>query len=647
MNRSVTSLLHTCKTLSSLKSIHASLLIDGSISSSDIILNKIIRIYARLGAIDHARKLFDEIPQPNAFLWTALIHGHVENRLYDDAFALFRLMQSQSIPPLNFTLSSLLKALARQLRLRDGESVYALVLKSGFDSDPTVNNSVLDLYSRCGEVDIARQVFDRMCLKDVVSWNSMISGYCNNGKVDVARELFDEMPERNVVSWTAMICGYVKVNNMEVARALFDRMPVRDLASWNVMISGYLDVGDIASAFRVFEEMPKHDIGSWNAMISGLCKAGELNSARDLFNRMPERNATSWIMMLDGYIKIGDIENARCLFDHMPERNLVSWSAMISGYAKHGQPSHALKLFEHFKETGIEPDETFILVIASTCAQLGVLGSAEGIFREYVEHAQLYNPRLATSLIDMYAKCGSVEKAFQTFQEANTKDLVCYSTMITAFANHGMGQEAIALFDEMLRADIKPDGVAFIGVLSACSHVGLVDEGKRFFELMIEDFGIQPSERHYACMVSLLGRAGFLEEAHKVICNMAIKPHSSVWGALLATCRVHCNVELAEIAAGHLFETEPDNSGNYILLSNIYADAKRWDDVAKVRAMIRESRVRKNRGSSWMELDFVVHEFVMGDMSHKDFNKIYAVLHLLFEDMNVSGDAIYSNFIIE
>lgn len=546
-----------------------------------------------------------------------------------------------SVQPLSFTLLSALKASARLSRMRDGESIHGLVLKYGFDSDPMVQNSVIDMYSRCGEVDIARRVFDGMCLKEVISWNSMISGYCNNGRISAARELFDRIPERNVVTWTAMICGYVAVGEMGVARALFEQIPVRDSASCNVMISGYVDAGELAAASSLFEEMPKQDVGSWNVMISGLCKAGEMNSARELFDRMPEKNVASWTMMVDGYIRNGDMNDARCLFDQMPKRNLVSWSTMIAGYAKSGQPNLALGLFKQFKETGIEPDETFILAIISTCTQLGVLDTAKGIITEYVENINFWSMQLVTSLIDMYAKCGSVDEALQVFEKAPMKDLVCYSTMISSLANHGRGRDAIALFNDMLRSDIKPDGVVFIGVLSACTHGGLVNEGKMFFKMMVQDFSIEPSERHYACMVDLLGRAGYIKEAYELIRTMSIEPHSAVWGALLAACRVHCSADLAEVAARRLFEIEPDNSGNYILLSNVYASLERWDDVARVRSMIREQRVRKTRGSSWIELDCVVHEFVMGDTSHFGSNITYAVLDLLSEDIKDFGYSIY------
>ncbi|BFG14015.1 hypothetical protein CerSpe_002890 [Prunus speciosa] len=637
MNHSLLKTVNKCQTLRSLKSIHAHLLVTSSVVSSNLILNKLLRLYSRFGAISYARKLFDEITEPNSFLWTALIHGHVENRRYEEAFSLFTQMHGESIEPLNFTIASVLKALAREGRVQDGETIYGLVLKFGYGTDLTVQNAVLDLFMRCGKVDVARQIFDQMDEKDVVSWNSMISGYGSNGRVDVARQLFDWMPERNTVSWTTMICGYVKSGDMVEARVLFEKLPTKDLVSWNVMISGYTNASDVDKALCLFEVMPIRDVGTWNLMISGLCKAGDIKRAEDFFNMMPNKNVASWTIMMDGYIKSGNVNSARSLFDQMPEKNLVSWSTIIGGYARNGEPHSALEMYKHFKELGVRPDETFILGIISACSQLGILGTAESIVGDYVGQSTLSNLQVVTSLIDMYAKCGSIERATQLFKMIHKKDLLCYSTMISAFANHGLGQDAISLFEEMKKEGIKPDCVSFLCILSACNHAGLVTEGRRYFKQMTVEYRIHPSEKHYACIVDLLGRGGCLKEAYNLICKMPFAAPSAVWGALLAACRVHRNVHLAEVSASELFKIEPDNSGNYILLSNIYAAAGKWDGVAKVRALIREHRVRKNRGSSWIELGSEVHEFVMGDMSHFDSEWIYLILDLLKEDMKFLG----------
>ncbi|KAM3201768.1 pentatricopeptide repeat-containing protein [Capsicum annuum] len=637
MNQAIFQLLQTCKTLNRLKSVHAHLLVRGSIASSDLILNKIIRLYSHFGGTDYARKVFDEITERNPFLWTSMIHGYVENSQHTEAFYLFRDMRSLDVTPLNFSISSILKVFGRLKWSRDGEGMFGFIWKCGFGFDLIVMNSVIDCFMRCGEVDCARQVFDEMEEKDVVSWNSMISGYVNNGRLEIALELFDGMDEKNVVSWTSVICGYVRKGDMVEARNIFDAMPTKDMAAWNVMISGYIDVGDVHTASFLFRAMPHRDTGTWNLMISGYCKAGQLEKAKDYFEQMPRRNVVSWTMMIDGYVKSGKLHEAKCLFDEMPEKNLVTWSTMISGYAKNGKPSAALELFKNFRKQSLELDETFILSVISACSQLGIVDAVESVISDDVGSRYFSDSRVVNSLIDLYAKCGNIEKASQVFEAADKKDFCCYSTMIAAFANHGLVEKAVSLFEDMQRKNFEPDEVTFLGVLSACNHGGLVDEGRRYFKQMTEEFGVKPTDKHYACMVDILGRGGFLEEAHEMILSMHLAPTSAVWGAMLAASNVHRNVQMAEIAASELFKIEPENSGNYILLSNIYAAAGKWRDVARVRALIREHHVKKNRGSSWIELGSAVHEFVRGDVSHVDADRICFVLSLLKEDMKLSG----------
>uniref|UniRef100_A0A175YJW4 Pentatricopeptide repeat-containing protein n=1 Tax=Daucus carota subsp. sativus TaxID=79200 RepID=A0A175YJW4_DAUCS len=299
MNHKVLNLLNRCHTLKDLKSLHSRLVIEGSVNSSDILLNKVLRFYFRYGEINYAHKLFDQVPEPNAFLWTSMIHGYVENKKYGESFGMFRCMLGLSIPPLNFTVMSVLKALARSGGLKEGEAVYGFVRKCGFGFDVMVQNAVIDLFMRCGEVDLARLVFDEMSEKDVVTWNSMISGYGNNGRVDVA----------------------------------------------------HLD-----AAVNLLEAMPMHEVTTWNIILLGFCKAHDLKSAKSYFGKMRCKNVASWTMMVDGYVKLGDLNEARLVFEEMPEKNLIAWSTMIAGYAKNGQPQRALELFVQFKEQGIKPD---------------------------------------------------------------------------------------------------------------------------------------------------------------------------------------------------------------------------------------------------------------------------------------------------
>ncbi|KAL4590519.1 hypothetical protein LXL04_003451 [Taraxacum kok-saghyz] len=635
MNYSLLKFLNNCKSLKTLKSAHALLVVNGLFGSSDVALNKIIRAYCRFGSTHDAHKAFDKISQPNVFLWTSMIHGHVENKLYSEAFLLFLRMLRDSVAPLNYTIITLLKGLAREARLTQGEVVHGLVLKCGFDTDIMVQNSMLDLLMRCEKPDLARGVFDEIHEKDIISWNTMISGYCNKGRMDIARELFYKMPDRNVISWTTIIHGYIKIGDMTEARYLFDEMPEKDLASWNVILSGYVENGDLDNAVYIFNTMPSPGLGSWNLIISGCCKLGNLESARKYFDRIPSKNTASWTIMIDGYMKSGNVNEAKALFDQMPEKNLITWSTMIGGYAKNEQPKTALELLKIFKKQSIKPDETFILVVISACSQLGVLDAAESAIHDYVGPDIFSNLHIATSLVDMYAKCGNIKKAIDLFKTIKQKDLFSYTTMISAYANHGLGQDAISLFEKMKKDNLKPDGATFIAVLTACNHGGLINEGWNYFNEMKNKYLIEPTDKHYACMVDLLGRSGRVQDAYNLICGMKVGPTAAVWSALLAACVVHRDAEVAEVAAGELFKIEPGNSGNYVLLSNVYAGLGEWEKVGKVRGVMRGNRVRKNRGSSWIELECVVYEFVMGDFEYLNCESVKFVLDLLREEMEV------------
>ncbi|CAN6452102.1 unnamed protein product [Victoria cruziana] len=630
-------LVRQCFTTSHLKEFHAHIIIAGLFLTDEFVVNKLLRRCSHLRDVGYARRLFDQIPQPNAFLWTALIHGHLDNRMYEEALLLYRSMVGIGTAPLSFTVSSILKAALGLSRLQYGESVHGQALKFGLDSDLVSANTILDFYSKSGYFDSASRLFDSMVHRDVVSWNVMIASCWRMGEGGRAKQLFDQMPERNVVSWTTMICGYIKMRDMVAARFLFNQMDHRDVASWNAMIGGYIDCGDLHAAEDLFESMPGRETRPWNLLIDGYCKAGDMKAARCLFDEMPERDVASWTMMVDGYAKIGDLGSACYLFDQMPVKNLMSWTAMINGYMKNAEPYKALVLFRELQETGLQPDETCVLSVIPACAQLGTLNIAENILHDYVGSGPWSNLQLVTCIIDMYSRCGSIAKALQVFRETSEKDLICYSAMITAFSHHGMVHDAIQLFEEMLKKDIKPDEITFLGILTACGHAGLIDEGKKYFNSMVADYKYLPCAAHYSCMVDLFGRAGCFVEAYQLIQNMPMLPHAGIWGSLLSACRLHGQVELAEIAAERLFELEPNSSGSYILLSNTYAASHRWRSVSQVRAKIRGSRVRKTPGCSWIEIDSSIHQFVMADRSHPESNTIKLMLDLLLHEMKLFG----------
>ncbi|KAA8532386.1 hypothetical protein F0562_032359 [Nyssa sinensis] len=342
-------------------------------------------------------------------------------------------------------------------------------------------------------------------------------------------------------------------------------MHVRNEVSWTAMMVGYANVRNLEQAKKLFDEMPSRNLVSWNVMIGTLVRFGDLRNARKLFDEMPERNVVSFTVMIDGYAKAGDMASARFLFEQSPDRDIVSWSALISGYTQNGQPNEAVKLFVEMGLRNVKPDEFIMVSLMSACSQVGSLELAKWVDAHVSQNSfDLRRAHVAAALIDMNAKCGNMDRATLLFEEMPKRDLISYCSMIQGLSIHGHGAQAVGLFARMLNEGLAPDDVAFTVILTACSHVGLVEEGCRYFDSMINDYSIVPSPDHYACMVDLLGRSGNVKAAYELIKSMPVEPHAGAWGALLGACKLHCDIELGEEVAGQLFELEPLNAGQSV-----------------------------------------------------------------------------------
>ncbi|URE24797.1 PPR repeat [Musa troglodytarum] len=376
-----------------------------------------------------------------------------------------------------------------------------------------------------------------------------------------------------------------------------------------------------------------------SALISMYSNCGSMHTAQRLYDDMSPKNLVASTAMVFGYAKLGKIAVARSIFDQMTDKDLICWSAMISGYAESDQPNEALKLFNEMQLLGVKPDQITMLSVISSCANMGAIDQAKWvhIFVDKNGFHQILSIRNA--LIDMYSKCGSLADARTIFDETAYKDVITWTSMITGFAMHGNGRSALAVFDHMILEGVKPNGVTFISLLYACSHAGLVDEGRRIFESMIRDYRLEPKHEHFGCMVDLLGRARLLQEALEFIESMPFAPNVVVWGSLLGACRIHSDVNLGELVARRLLELDPNHDGAYVLLSNIYAKASRWEDVREVRNLMKNKGVIKEAGFSWIELNGHVHEFMMGDKSHPRSSEIYGKLDEVVKELELVGYA--------
>lgn len=401
---------------------------------------------------------------------------------------------------------------------------------------------------------------------------------------------------------SSLVDFYGKCKEIECARKVFDGMFDRNEVSWTSMVVGYVNVGDVGEAKKIFDEMPKRNAFSWNAMISGFVRLGDLKSARKLFDEMPDKNVVSFTAMIDGHAKAGDMASARDLFEQCRDRDVVSWSALISGYAQNGQPTNAVKLFIVMQSRNVKPDEFIVVNLMSACSQIGNLELAKWV-DSYVNKQSsldLRRTHVVAALVDMNAKCGNLGRATMLFEEMPERNLISFCSMMHGLSIHGCGAQAVSLFDRMVKEGHTPDDVAFMVILTACSRAGLVEEGCRLFDSMINEYSLVPSTDHYACMVDLLGRSGKLIPAYELLNSMPVEPHAGAWGALLWACKLHGDIELGKKIASRLFELEPLNAANYVLLSDIYAATDRWLDVSVVRNKMDERGLRKIPGYSWI-----------------------------------------------
>ncbi|CAD5196531.1 unnamed protein product [Musa acuminata subsp. malaccensis] len=615
-----------------------------------------------------------------------LITSYIKNNTPSAALNLYARMRETAASPDNFTVPSVLKACAQLSSLRQGMEIHGFVIKAGFHWDVFVHNSLMQMYSECGSLGFATKLFDEMPDRDVVSWSTMIRSYAWCKLFDEAIELVREMlrsgirpsevaiinmlnlfadvgeftkgrpvhtyliknsarESPSVNATTALIDMYVKCGSISAARRVFDRMEEKSTASWAAMIAGFIRSRDMGTAMELLIEMRhNHVFPNEITMLSLVIECGSIGNlelgkwlhAYILRNGF-KMSVALGTALVDMYCKCRDLWSAREMFDLMDGKDIAVWTAMIAGYAHTNCIKEAFDLFTQMKDANIKPNEITMVNLLSLCSEAGALDRGRWIHACIDKQGIEMNVVLTTSLVDMYAKCGDINAAYAVFTQTTDRDVCMWNAMINGLAMNGYGEETISLFMEMEKVGVRPNNVTFIGVLRACSHSGLVEEGKQFFSCMEHDYGLVPKVEHYGCMVDLLGRAGHLVEAHELIRRMPNEPNVIIWGALLAACKVHKNPKLGELAAKELLKLEPHSSGYNILLSNIYAIDRRWSEVAEVRKSMKDTGIKKMPGMTAIEVNGVVHEFVMGDASHPQSKKIQAMLSEMQEKLKRAG----------
>ncbi|MQL97698.1 hypothetical protein Taro_030394 [Colocasia esculenta] len=611
-------------------------------SSSSAILSANARIYqlGRLGQVEAARRMFDEMPHRNVVSWNSIVAVYFQNARPAEARSLF-----DGMPPIHNTASwnGMVSGYVKNGRLDEARAF--------FDAMPEKNvvswTSMVRGYVQEGDVAAAEALFQQMPERNVVSWTVMLGGLLQEGRIDDARRLFDAMPEKDVVARTSMIAGCCQVGRVPEARALFDDMPRRNVVSWTTMMTGYAQNGNVDVARKLFEVMPERNEVSWTAMLTGYLQAGRPDEALELFERMPEKPLATCNAMILGLAQNGLVAEAKRLFTMMPESDEMTWSAMMKVYERNGRELDVLDTFTSMQKAGMRANFPSLISVLTVCASLAILDHGRQVHAEVVKSHFDFDLFVVSALITMYVKCGDLIKARKIFDMFPSKDVAMWNSMITGYAQHGLGAEALDVFSDMRLVGMAPDDITFVGVLSACSYTGRVKEGKKVFESMQGVYSIEPKTEHYACMVDMLGRAGHINEAVDLIDKMPMEPDAIVWGSLLGACRIHKNVEVAEVAVKNLMRLEPKNAGPYVLLSNIYASRGKWGDVAELRKVMRVRSVSKSPGCSWIVVEKKVHMFTGGDaLTHPEHKAIVVMLERLGGLLREAGYCPDGSFVL-
>eukprot|EP01018_Ginkgo_biloba_P013215 Gb_00776 [translate_table: standard] len=542
------------------------------------------------------------------------------------------------------------------------------VLPQTLTVNPETNDVSLDICEKIREfckeekfeeaLEIFHLMQHRAIRVDIDTYALLLQGCIAMKAVEEGRRIHDHMVETGVKAdiylSTKLVIMYAKSGRLLSARQLFDKIPERNLVSWNVIIAGYARHGQSDEALRLFYEMVEEDMEldeyTFATVLRACAAQAEIKAGKQVHAYIIKMELQTHVYvgsaLIDMYAKCGRIEDARQAFDRMSNKNVVSWNAMIAGYAQHGFGEEALSLFYQMQLAGMKVDHFTFATVIRVCAGLASLEQGKQVHAGIVRCGYELDIVLGSALVDLYSKWGRVEDARQVFDKMRKKNIISWNAMIAGYGNHGRGKDALQLFEQMQREGIKPNHVTFLAILSACSYSGLLNEGWHLFDCMDRDYGITPRAMHYACMVEILGRAGRLDDAYHFINNVPIKPSANMWGTLLSACRIHVNTELGKIAAERLFDLEPRKVGNYVVLSNIYVAAGRWEDAAKVRKTMEDKGMKQEPVCSWIEVKKRVHMFVVGDRLHPQVEEIYSMLERLTVQMRETGYVPITNFVL-
>lgn len=640
-------------------------------------VNSQLKQLVKAGDLNAARRMFDKMPHRDEISWTNMISGYVNASDSCEALVLFSNMWVQpGVRMDHFVLSLALKACALNMNLYYGELLHGYSVKSSFVNSVFVGSALVDMYTKVGKIQQGCRVFDEMPVRNVVSWTAVITGLVQAGYAKEGLVYFSEMQRSKVeydsysfaialkacADFGALNYGreihaktmkkgfnessfvantlatmYNKCGKLVYGMRLFEKMRTQDVVSWTTIITTLVQMGQEEHAIEAFVKMKESDVSpneyTFAAIISGVANLAITECGEQLHAHVLRIGLVDSLSVANSiitmYSKCGQLTSASMVFHGMTRRDIVSWSTIIAAYSQGGYGEEAFEYLSWMRREGPKPNEFAFASVLSVCGSLAILEQGKQLHAHVLSIGLEHTAMIQSALINLYSKCGSIKDASKIFNVAENEDIVSWTAMINGYAEHGCSQKAIDLFVKIHTGGLKPDSVTFIGVLTACSHAGLVDLGFHYFNLMINEYRINPSKEHYGCMIDLLCRAGRLNDAERMIKSMPFQRDDVVWSTLLRACRLNGDVDRGIRAAEEILKLDPNCAGTHITLANIYASKGRLSESANVRKIMKSKGVIKEPGWSWIKVKNLLSAFVAGDRSHPQGEDIYCMLDLL------------------
>lgn len=649
--------------------------------------NTMLSGYVKSGKLPDARELFNQTTDRTTVTWTILIGAYSQHNQPTEAFKLFAEMHRCGTDPDCVTFATLLSCFSEpnpELKVQVIQ-VHAQIIKSGYGMALIVSNSLLDSYCKSNCLGLARHIFDEMPQRDSVTYNALLTGFSKEGSSEEAVNLFIGMQNMGLkpseFTFTAVLCAAIRLGQLSLGQQVHGLI-IKNNFVWHVFVgNGLLDFYSkhdyVVDVRKLFDEMSEVDGVSYNVLITAYAWNGLHNESLDLFHKLQftrfDRKQFPFATLLslaannlnlkmgkqihsqaivtmavletlvgnslvDMYAKCNRFEEAKLIFESLSHKSTVPWTAMISAYIQKGEFEEGLTLFKAMCRGNVIADQATFASILRASSGLASLSLGKQLHSFLVRSGFMSNIFSGSALLDTYAKCGSIRDAIRIFQEMPEINIVSYNAMISAYAQNGYGEATLRLFDEMVQLGFQPDSVSFLGILSACSHCGLVEEGLYYFNSMSRIYKLDPKREHYASMVDVLSRSGRFVEAEELIHQMPFDPNEIMWTSVLNSCRIHKNHQLAKKAADKLFNMDVIRDGGpYINMSNIYAAAGQWEDAGRVKKAMRDRGVKKVPAYSWVEINCNVHVFCSNDLSHPKMEGIMEKIEMLGKQMEEAG----------